>query len=47
MENFNKKINERIGNIKAMLNTLDAVKKHLEETKLFLSELYLLFLKGY
>tara|TARA_R100000234_G_scaffold12807_1_gene7115 strand:+ start:1468 stop:1818 length:351 start_codon:yes stop_codon:yes gene_type:complete len=41
MENFNKKVSERIGNIKAMLGTLDAVKKHLEETKLFLSELYL------
>ena len=39
MENFNKKINERIGNIKAMLNTLDAVKKHLEETKLFLIDI--------
>ena len=41
MENFNKKLDERIGNINAMLSTLDAVRKHLEETKLFLSELYL------
>ena len=41
MENFNKKLDERIGNIKAMLSTLDAVRKHLEEAKTFLQEIYL------